>query len=473
MDLQGIVDMIEPMACIISVEKFSDGSYGNIRLAAGNKAYVESIENKDTISSSQMLKNKFIPNSPYEDYIPKDLNFEDACYHSAVLKEIHHSYIHPDRYSFWIDLYMIPLAVERENTSYCIYIQEFTVKENSERMLNLSAETSSAVLKTCIKLKGSKDFESSVDEVLSDLREMCDAERCSILLKDDKKRECSVFKYSVSPDLELPPLSERVEQARQQDDADFFDIVETWQDTIAGSSCLIIKDDKDMAVLKERNPLWHGSLLGAGIRTLVLFPLIYNGELVGYIWAVNFNTDNTVNIKEILELTSRLIAAEIANYQMMNRLKEMGTVDMLTGLLNRNAMNNRIDHFKKPDCFGVILADLNGLKQKNDMEGHVAGDALLKAAAEKLSAVFRDAEIYRAGGDEFMVIAPDVPEEDLKVRVEKLRRDSEDPENISFALGLYYDDGEGDILKAMRIADERMYMDKERYYKLFPERKRK
>ena len=44
-----------------------------------------------------------------------------------------------------------------------------------------------------------------------------------------------------------------------------------------------------------------------------------------------------MKIKEILELTTSLIATEIANYQMMNRLKEMGTVDMLTGVMNRNA----------------------------------------------------------------------------------------------------------------------------------------
>ena len=64
MDFQSFVDKIEPMTCIISVEKFSDGSYGNIRLVTGNKAYIESIENKDAISSAQMLKNQFIPNSP-------------------------------------------------------------------------------------------------------------------------------------------------------------------------------------------------------------------------------------------------------------------------------------------------------------------------------------------------------------------------------------------------------------------------
>ena len=473
MDFQSFVDAIEPMACVISVERFPDDSYGNIRLVTGNSAYIKSIENKDVISSAQMLKNKFVQNSPYEDYIPKDLNFEDACYRCAILKKPYHTYIHPERYSFWIDMYMMPLASDDANTGYCVYIQEFTLEENSERMSNISASISSAVLQTCLKLKGSKDFKNTIEEVLSDVREICSADRCCILLTDYKERKCTVLSQAVAPGVEVYPF----EAHMKQEFDDFFDVVDTWKDTIAGSTCLIIKNEKDMGVLKKRNPIWHFSLCKAGVNSLVLFPLLYNDEILGYIWAVNFDTENVMRIKETLELTTHLIASEVANYQMMNRLKVMGTVDMLTGVMNRNAMNNRIDLLvqenRVPDRFGIIIADRNGLKQKNDKEGHGAGDELLRGAAAILSDVFHDAEIYRAGGDEFLIIALDVPKEELEIRVEKLRRDSEAPENISFALGLYYDSGEGDIHKAMRVADERMYKDKERYYKLSGKRKRK
>ena len=117
------------MTCVISVEKFSDGSYGNIRLVAGNKAYVDSIENPDNVSSNQMLNNKFVPNSPYENYIPKDLNFEAAIYSCALMKKPFHTYIHPERYSFWIDMYMMPLASPDPNVGYCTYTQEFTMEK--------------------------------------------------------------------------------------------------------------------------------------------------------------------------------------------------------------------------------------------------------------------------------------------------------------------------------------------------------
>ena len=460
MDFQDFADSIEPMTCVISVEKYPDGSYGNIRLVAGNKAYVDSIENPQHMSSAEMLNNKFIPGSPYEKYIPKDLNFEAACYQCAIKKKPYHTYIHPDRYSFWIDMYMLPLKSDDPNIGYCSYTQELTFEKNDDRMTDLSADISSAVLKTTLKLKGGKDFKHNMEQVISEILGICSAERCCVFLTDFKERKCSVLSHVMAPGIHAVSMEHIINEEYD----DFFSIVETWPDTIAGSTCIIITNKNDMEVLKERNPVWHESLVNAGVESLVLFPLEYNDEPLGYIWVTNFDVDNAINIKGVMELTTQLIASEIANHQLLDKLRILGTVDVLTGVYNRNAMNNRVDWFirskdKKPETIGVVFADLNGLKQKNDNEGHGAGDRLLKDAAEILKDIFYDGEVYRAGGDEFMIIDCEATCEDLEKRVEKLRKDSEDPANISFALGFYFDDGEGDIRKAMRTADERMYAD--------------
>ncbi len=474
MDFQNFVDRIEPMTVVISVEKFADGSFGNIRLVAGNKAYVDSIENPGHMSAAHMLNNKFIPGSPYEKYIPKDLNFEAACSQCAFKKKPYHTYIHPDRYSFWIDMYMMPLASDDPNIGYCSYTQELTFEKNDDRMSDISADISSAVLKTTLKLRGGKDFKHNMEQVINGILEICAAERCCVFLTDFHERKCSVLSHVMAPGVHAVSMEKIIENEYD----DFFSIVETWPDTIAGSTCIIITNKNDMEVLKERNPVWHESLVKAGVESLVLFPLEYSDETLGYIWATNFDTENAIKIKDTLELTTRLIASEIANYQLVDKLRILGTVDVLTGVNNRNAMNNRVDWFlrsndKKPATIGVIFADLNGLKQKNDKEGHGAGDKLLKDAANILTDIFYDGEVYRAGGDEFMIIDCEATKEELEKRVEKLRKDSEDPNNISFALGFCFDDGEGDIRKAMRTADERMYADKERYYTRFPERRRK
>ena len=68
----------------------------------------------------------------------------------------------------------------------------------------------------------------------------------------------------------------------------------------------------------------------------------------------------------------------------MSSLEEMSTVDSLTQVNNRNAMNRRVDRIisgaDKPAAIGVVMADLNGLKPINDEKGHDAGDKLLSNA---------------------------------------------------------------------------------------------
>ena len=151
----------------------------------------------------------------------------------------------------------------------------------------------------------------------------------------------------------------------------------------------------------------------------------------------------------------------------------MSSIDILTGVFNRNAMNNRIDSIctKKagtPENVGIVFADLNGLKRMNDSEGHFAGDMLLKNAALVLQREFEGCEIYRAGGDEYMIIAADMPEEEFNAHVEQLKSDTADPERVCFAVGKCYEKA-SEIKKAMRMADERMYADKEAFYKEHPE----
>lgn len=475
MDYQKFADGIETMTCVLSIETYPDGGFGNIRIVAGNKAYRDSIEDSRNIASSQMLDQKFVPGSGYERYIPKDLNFENAVYRCAVMKKTLHTYLHLDRYSFWIDVHMIPLISEEPNVYYCMQSQEFTLEASSDRMSDVSASVASSVMSTTFKLKGgAKSFKSNIQEVIDDLSRMCGAKSCCILLTDFKERKCSVLCQStVTPDFVIS-----MEEHMEEMDFDFFNIVEKWQQSIAGSSCLIIRNKREMEVLRERNPDWYISLNEAGVESLVLFPLVYNDETLGYIWAVNFEVSNADNIKEILEYTTHLIASEIANYQHVNRLRILGMMDILTDVYNRNAMNNRVNEFVRcskdlPDHYGVVAADLNGLKTVNDTEGHKAGDALLTDAADILKRLFDGCEIYRAGGDEFMIFAFGMPEEKLSEITGKLRADSEDPDNISFAVGMYYDNGSKDICLAMQKADKEMYKDKDRYYQKYPDRRKR
>ena len=473
MDFQKLADCFSAMTCIISIEKLPDGNFGNIRIVTGNKAYIDSIEDtKHHLAANQMVSNKFIPDSSYEKYIPKDLNFEKQCFRCAFEKQIVHEYIHPDRYSFWLDIYMMPLESDSDNKFYCMYSQSLTQNADAEIMSVLSASTSAAVLETCIKLRSSKNFRITIEDVINDIRRICNAGMSCIVLTDEEKQQCSLLCQSLDKNAGAVSM----EQYMSSFSDDFYDIICSMKNSIAGSTCLILSSENDMAVLKKRNPLFYDSLQQNGIESLALFPLEHNNILSGYIWAVNYDVSNTAKIKEILEITSFFIASEISNHQLLNKLELMSSSDQLTGVYNHNAMIKRVKDFisgnePKHSCYCIIYADINGLKRINDSQGHIAGDIFIRNSADKLAEFFPECDVYRAGGDEFMILAADLSESIIEERIRKLRIESENPDGVSLALGAYFSNDNKNIQEAMRMADERMYKDKNRYYIKFPERK--
>ena len=465
MDFQAVVDSLPAMACVVSVEDLGDGKAGKYRIVTGNKAYIDSIEHP--APGTEMLTDRFTPNAEYTTYLTRDMNFEDYCYRAAVQKKCLHSYAHPDRMPVWFNMTFLPLTPDDGNICYCLYIMEINFTPDTKTMSDINGDMASAVLETCIKLRGAVDFEEAMKDVIKDIRKLCDAEYCCILTVDDSKRSCGVLCEAFSDDTDLLPMDKYVDEA-------FYDIVASWEETIAGSSCLIVKNEQDMEVVRERNPIWYESLYAAGAMSIVLFPLKSQDTLLGYIWAANFNAEDAVNIKETLELTTFILGSELGNSMLVDRLRELSSRDMLTGVMNRNEMNNYVDSLANSKDTGrasvaVIFADLNGLKNVNDVEGHAAGDQLLKDAASVLREVFDERSIFRAGGDEFAIIVKGYTEVTLNERIKSIRRGAERTGKVSFAIGGAVEYDYHNIRTALRHADLAMYEDKHRYYEEHPE----
>ena len=459
-ELQKFVDSFHTMTSILSVERTTDGSIGTIRIEAGNELYVKSMERKDSDGNS-VFSQKFVPGSNYEMYMAKELNFEKFCYQSAILQKPVHAYIQPERFPFWINLFMLPVEVDDPEKGYCSYSLEVTPEADLETMTRLSAEISSNVLKACIKLRGTKDFLKTMDDVMEDIRDLCGAETCCVLRTNFRDRSCCVLGASAKK-------GTYVQDIRKVISDEFIDYAKSWIETLMGSNCLIIQNEADMEIIHQRNPQWYASLTSAHVESLVLLPLMHNEEFIGFIWVTNFDTSKVLRIKETLELVTFFIASEVASYLLLQQLEVLSNVDLLTGVKNRNAMNNAVQQLVggkvRYKTVSVVFADLNGLKPVNDIEGHDAGDSLLKNAARILKETFSDCDIYRAGGDEFVVVALDKPEADIGARVEKLRSKSKVKGNVSFAIGFFHDGNGGDVRKAMHEADVLMYEDKKAHY---------
>jgi len=474
MDLKCFADRFDPMTCILSVEKKPGGGYGTIRMVTGNQKYIDSVAlAAGGVEMDSDQKTEFVPNSEYTCYIPKDLNFEDVCYRCAVLKQPIHNVVRASRYPFDIIAFMMPLESDDEGFGYCTYTQVLLPKADENMMSQtISQETATEVINTCIKLREDKPFGEIMQAVIEDIRRICGADYCSILLVDESRRECSSLGQAKVPDSKLDFDSDELKSD------DFYGMVESWQDTMAGSFCLIIRDENDMEFIREKNPLWYSSLKAGGIERLVLYPLYSHERFLGYIMAINFDTESTEHIRETLELTSFFIASEIANNLFIDQLRQLNETDQLTGVKNRNAMNIRVAALSEgedeaPCRMGVVFADMNGLKQVNDHQGHLAGDQMLKNGAMILQSSFVGAEIYRAGGDEFLVLVPDTDAADLEQKIGDMKKKSALFENVSFAAGCSLLNSSGDIRQALSEADARMYEDKEAFYRMNPAMKRR
>jgi diguanylate cyclase (GGDEF)-like protein len=95
-------------------------------------------------------------------------------------------------------------------------------------------------------------------------------------------------------------------------------------------------------------------------------------------------------------------------------LAQMANIDLLTGLPNRNVLNDRLmQSFKEADraenMVAVLYVDLDYFKDINDGYGHAVGDQLLKRAADRLASLMREQDtIARVGGDEFIILLADI-----------------------------------------------------------------
>lgn len=137
--------------------------------------------------------------------------------------------------------------------------------------------------------------------------------------------------------------------------------------------------------------------------------------------------------------------------------------DKLTGCYNRTRLERMKYKYMNCASLFVMFVDVNNLKKMNDTFGHEAGDALLKSATRKLQYWKDYGDLYRLGGDEFLVVIQDKPENDCMKLVDRwypkvgnLNRKT-DGFRCMLAIGCAFSQTDKDVDKLSKIADERMY----------------
>jgi diguanylate cyclase (GGDEF)-like protein len=175
------------------------------------------------------------------------------------------------------------------------------------------------------------------------------------------------------------------------------------------------------------------------------------------------------------ELLVRAMHYSIERKRYQVQLEHQANYDTLTGLPNRNLLNDRL----RQSVYGqrerrnaaVVFMDLDHFKFVNDSLGHSVGDKLLQSMAERLRSVLREGDtVGRVGGDEFVIILNDQSSEEVIFRaMQRIASRVAEPITIegkelyvtcSAGISMYPQDGE-DVDTLLKNADAAMYRAKE------------
>jgi diguanylate cyclase (GGDEF)-like protein len=171
--------------------------------------------------------------------------------------------------------------------------------------------------------------------------------------------------------------------------------------------------DNDIAIDRRVGGKRREEALKRGYRSLMVLPLIVEGEVVAILalFARELDFFTKDEVKLLTELAGDISFA-LEHIGKREQIEHLVNYDALTGVANRNLLNDRLAQAvsqarRHGDMVAVAFLDLDNFKWINDSLGHKTGDELLKMVAARLGSCVRDTDtLARLGGDEFVLILP-------------------------------------------------------------------
>ena len=230
---------------------------------------------------------------------------------------------------------------------------------------------------------------------------------------------------------------------------------------IAGKTDLEIRKDKDNAKLAMDQ---DREIIRTGKGTNYVIEINQDGVTEFLELIKNPVRDDDGNIIGIVGLIN-----DVTEKKLLEKKLEMyAHTDMLTCLYNRDYLDEWIANSMKSDMYPlcIISADCDGLKKINESYGHNIGDEFLRLTASLFRAELPEkAVMFRMGGDEFLIILPNTLYDECKTYIDGLNNSAQSlklkGKPVSVSLGVCEVTSPSlSFMKAMELADKRMYMDK-------------
>lgn len=219
-----------------------------------------------------------------------------------------------------------------------------------------------------------------------------------------------------------------------------------------------------------------------GLRSMIVMPLTHKGTTVGVLKAMSARPDAfSDEDMTLLGLLSEVVGAAMffATKYDTDDLFYKATHDGMTGVANRSLFMDRLrsallQSVRDARQVGVLMIDMNGLKQINDTHGHRIGDAVLREFAKRVAGEARNTDtVARLGGDEFgVILTPVETPHGMNTAMQRLQAAIASDfqfEGRKYALAAAmgaaaFPDDSKDMERLLEVADQRMYATKQAHY---------
>lgn len=296
----------------------------------------------------------------------------------------------------------------------------------------------------------SSDPEQSLDTILKIAGEKLQCARADIY----EVRELDLLTHSYSWRAEGEAEEEWLEEEELSS-------LLKWYEEDCGNNTVLITD---VDRVKEEDVKLVRRMKRSGVHVFILIPLMHRMELRGFIRLDDPKADTPVNVAEMGRMLSHFIFAILERRDFWRHLEYQGYHDHLTNALNRYALSRRVEEGDFSLSTGIVACDIIGLKSVNDLQGYLSGDRMIVRVYEALTSLFSPDDIYRVGGGEFLVLSCRNEESEFNMKL-ALLRDKATENNFSLSVGsIWVPEGEKNLRELIKTADEKMYLEKERFY---------
>ena len=331
--------------------------------------------------------------------------------------------------------------------------REAEIRRNQDTLLHRISNT----------LRRSFNIEENIARMLEELAGWVHLDSCFVSLPSEeephdtiRQEYCSDPSYSlVDKDLDLAMLDIFNQHFSPSDDIFISDVMRE----------------------KKIDPFRKEILSNYHIYSLFYLPITYEGKLHGilgghkceseHIWS----TDNQNFLRQVADQLS----TSVTTARLYRRVERQATTDGLTTLFNHRTGQEKLaeqlriaERYQRNLC--VVMLDVDHFKSINDTYGHPVGDTVLKALSHIIKRDCRDVDIpVRYGGEEFLLVLPEVNLEGATVVAERLRKtlarevmtheDIQLSVTASIGVACYPDDAENQH-QLLELADKALYMSK-------------